>query len=105
MPIYIHVKASKLLSLFFVSGALGALLGYCSDVSQKKDISVTEQEVLEIIKTTADMDFLLKAQKALEIRKYDLYNTGRDQLPVMPVVKDKAEGRKDRSSKDKTGIR
>ena len=85
------MKASKILSLVLIPGVLGLSLGICSTMTQKEEVQGAEQKALEIIRTTTDMGFLLQAQKALEIRKYDLYNAHRDQLPVMPAVKNKAK--------------
>ena len=75
------MKASKFLSLFLIAGTSWVPFGYCSETSKKEDVCDAEQKAIEVIKTSKDMDFLLKAQQALEIRKYDLYNSSRDQLP------------------------
>ena len=90
------MKASKVLSLFLIPGVFGLSFGICSTISPKDDISTAEQKALEVINTSSNMGFLLKAQKALEIRKYDLSNTKRDQVPIiMPasVYKAKIRGK------------
>ena len=73
------MKASKILDLLLIPGIFGTSLGICSPIAQKKDILASEQKALEVIESSTDMNFLLKAQKALEIRKYDLYTANHDQ--------------------------
>ena len=85
MPTYNHMKAFKLSSLFFASYIFGVPIGYCSESCKKEDVRVSEQKALDVIRTSTDMAFLLQAQKALEIRKYDLYNASRDQLPIVSM--------------------
>ena len=70
-----------MLSLFFASCIFGVPIGYCSESCKKE----AEQKVLEVIRMSTDMEFLLRAQKELEIRKYDLYNASHDQLPIVSV--------------------
>ena len=88
------MKAFKLSSLFFASCVFGMPFGYCSESCKKEDVRVAEKKALDVIRTSTDMEFLLQAQKELEIRKYDLYNASHDQLPYRPVF-----NRKECSSK------
>lgn len=92
------MKASKILSLVLIPGIFGLSFGICSTISQKGDVCVAEQKALEVINTSTNMKFLLEAQKALEIRKYDLSNANRDQVPViMPAKRSKAKSQGKRS--------
>ena len=77
------MKASKILSLVLIPGVFGLSFGICATMSQKEDVRAAEQKVLEIINTSTNMEFLIRAQKALEIRKYDLNNASRDQVPII----------------------
>gem|GEM_PF-4016201 len=81
------MKASKILSLVLIPSVFGLSFGICSTISQKEDVGVAEQKALEVINTSTNMGFLLKAQKALEIRKYDLSNAKRDQVPIIMPAK------------------
>ena len=81
------MKASKILSLVLIPGVFGLSFGICSTISQKENTRVAEQKTLEVINTSSNMEFLLKAQKALEIRKYDLSNAKRDQVPIIMPAK------------------
>ena len=83
------MKAFKLSSLFWVPCMVGISFGYCPEMLKNNDIQAQEQSALEVIRTSTSMDFLLRAQKELEIRKYDLYNASHDQLPCMPVCNEK----------------
>ena len=92
------MKASKILSLVLIPGVFGLSFGICSTISQKGDVCAAEQKALEVINTTTNMKFLLEAQKALEIRKYDLNNANRDQVPViMPAKRSKIESQDNRA--------
>ena len=93
------MKASKILSLVLIPGVFGLSLGICSTISQKESIRANEEKVIEIINTSTNMEFLIRAQKALEIRKYDLNNANHDQVPIiMPARTFKAKLREKQAS-------
>ena len=83
------MKASKILSLVLIPGVFGLSFGICATTLQKEDVRAAEQKALEVISTSTSMGFLMEAQKALEIRKYDLSNAKHDQLPGDPMGKHK----------------
>lgn len=89
VPIYTYMKAFKVLSLFWVPCTVGISFGHCPEMLKNNDIQAREQSALEVIRTSTSMDFLLRAQKELEVRKYDLYNASRDQIPFMSVCNEK----------------
>ena len=85
------MKASKVLSLVLIPGVFGLSFGICATTLQREDVRAAEQKAMEVINTSTNMGFLLEAQKALEIRKYDLSNAKHDQLPNDPACKHKGK--------------
>ena len=88
---YIHMKVFKTLNLFLIFSALLPLGYSAKELQNGTPCPSTDPEVqaIKTISTTTDMQFLLKAQRALEQRKYDLYNAERDRLPGFSTLEQK----------------